>query len=1496
MDYDRGKESAQRLWKYGLAELQIDDPLTESFSQGALDELDSLQKGTPGVLREVLEGAQVSAEQLNVESFHGVLEVVQNADDLGALEVRVAVQRNRNRSTLLIAHDGDRIHLEHVISMTLAFVSTKRDDPRAKGRFGIGLKTLGCLGRCLKVHCSPYDFIIEDNSVHRTNASEIIDGFYDPASTNTLLELELHSGFDVKEFYSWFFKLGPETLLFLDSVQTLRLYDIRLKKDRSHHSLKGPATKVASLPLLTEPCRCTVMKDSKSDRSWTRYEIDKKVPPKLKRRHKAIGETTPIGVVVPSQSDELGQFYAGLPLRIQNNFQISLNAQFDVDTARREIQHNSLNIWLIEQLGTVVTAIALDGLRKGRSKAWKVIPLREERVTIDDVWLSDRISGFVNSIQKRTKRHCTVRVDSRQRRLREIAYEAESLKMVISQKELTGLRPGLFLLPKGTRDKEGRWRTVLDELGEATLVGVKEALELFDWDDEDLKERDARWFIKLARAALDKGLSEHILNQRSVVTADNRRIVPPMPHHEGQLLLRLEHPEALVFRLGLAHTIHPAYLSRGSDAVVVRNWLEKNSMLHGAPDALSTLKALAAQGENGKLFPIDDVGLRTLRDAFEEVSTEIAEDLGPKVGRVITLSLQQWKGKKRVYTTSSPCEAYLPASIEDRKEGWNKAAATTPGIKWIHPRYSKVLRRKGRPPGKEKEQRIIGARSLFRLLGAEDAPRLVEPDRYETRYDDPASRIDFERLSPSQREARARLERHTTHLKDDRLSPDLAAVLKNIQRDRKRGQRRQRVRALLTTLEREWARLYSGHLTAHAVRSDYSWVSAGTIPASWIGTAMDEPWLLNESGKLKAPKQLVIRTPVTEAIFGDQPEFYARELDKTDCAMPFIRAVGVKTDPEVSDIVEQLRELRQSNQVPDKRSLELRYAAIAANCKERDPKPDDQVGDLTVRQLRSRFGIHQKKPGLVFDRGQWLPPSHIFLGAPIFGNRRPFVSKNSSATQLWRTLGITSPTLGDCVAVLDEIAAQGGVSPEEQTLANIYLYIEEKLRNATKRDQRHFANLPLWTGTAWQKSRPIYVARSTLITAALSDHISVWQLPVAPSTIPRLIEASGVSVLSTADFVAVVHKNAFVTGKTFERQFKTAVELLQDWLARHDRGLAEIHALPWDELASPRIACDANLKLEIKVDRRSPISVPSRSHISFDPLTFYFSDADAFGEEDAGGQAVASLFSSGDRDKLALAWCSCWVRAGKGERGVIALAEDSRSKKSLEKLFEQASDTYQPKTLSRSKSRATKTQTNVTATEEPPVRRLKTLDQIYEKTVDTVTEDNASKSKKRRRRGLRDKLPKGKPIDNGSKPAPRSAPLDYSEQEKEEFALHLLHRAINGEATELRDYRHLRGIGADALDRLSRYFEIKSYYGAMPDEVTLTANEARRALIEGDKYFLAVVSGLEEGYETTVKIFPNPLRNLDIKPNTSVILSGVTRRGTAIEVCFQDTEVEEQMT
>jgi hypothetical protein len=119
-----------------------------------------------------------------------------------------------------------------------------------------------------------------------------------------------------------------------------------------------------------------------------------------------------------------------------------------------------------------------------------------------------------------------------------------------------------------------------------------------------------------------------------------------------------------------------------------------------------------------------------------------------------------------------------------------------------------------------------------------------------------------------------------------------------------------------------------------------------------------------------------------------------------------------------------------------------------------------------------------------------------------------------------------------------------------------------------------------------------------------------------------------------------------------------------------------------------------------------------------------------------------------------------------------------------------------------------------------------------------------------------------------------------------------LQRAINGESSGLEDFSHLRGVGADALDSVKQAFEIKANAGAMPDQVTLTPDEFKRALKDGRRFYLAVFGGLEEGHETVVRIICDPVHTLCPQKSESVSLAGVLSVSNPIEVRFAQESLE----
>ena len=96
-----GKTAAGTIWDQGLDAVIPDDPRNKEFADAALQEFERCQQGTPGIIRNVLEGAEIAASSLNVGDYEGILEVLQNADDAAASYLDVAIDRNPRNPKLL---------------------------------------------------------------------------------------------------------------------------------------------------------------------------------------------------------------------------------------------------------------------------------------------------------------------------------------------------------------------------------------------------------------------------------------------------------------------------------------------------------------------------------------------------------------------------------------------------------------------------------------------------------------------------------------------------------------------------------------------------------------------------------------------------------------------------------------------------------------------------------------------------------------------------------------------------------------------------------------------------------------------------------------------------------------------------------------------------------------------------------------------------------------------------------------------------------------------------------------------------------------------------------------------------------------------------------------------------------------------------------------------------------------------------------------------------
>ena len=441
----------------------------------------------PGVLREVIAYAEIAGGQLTTDPYHGIYEVVQNADDLGASHVRVAVRRNPDE--LLFVHDGGRVALEHVLAMTYAFLSTKRNDARSKGRFGIGLKTLNQIGTRLSVHCPPYHFGIERGRLWRLEPAGRVRGFYSRAAGETLLILRAGEDFDVSRLLGWFEHVEPSALLFLDSVRELSLVDVRSGRRQVERRLVAEQRPSIDLAFRSDRVSAEVVElydTASTDTRWVRYRVDYPVPKSKveKRVHKATGETTPLSVAVPNRARP-GTIAAGLPFPM--HLELPVCPQRAV---RPGYEQGGDSRTVLERV------VVREARRSGRGCGACPVRVRPRK------WVACGTSVVGNgrrwpsvggraagAARRRRAGALEARLEfdiaGTRRRLSELVYEEEGLGGLLSVQDWAGLAPDMAPLPPSTRDRARCWRDVLEEFDDVEVVTMRDVL-LYYAREEDV--------------------------------------------------------------------------------------------------------------------------------------------------------------------------------------------------------------------------------------------------------------------------------------------------------------------------------------------------------------------------------------------------------------------------------------------------------------------------------------------------------------------------------------------------------------------------------------------------------------------------------------------------------------------------------------------------------------------------------------------------------------------------------------------------------------------------------------------------------------------------------------------------------------------------------------------------------------------------------------------------------------------------------------------------
>jgi len=1479
----------------GFARLVVDhDPNTirthllvpeDAFAAVAgVRELATQLQYLPRSIRSALKRASDSAGYLSDDRLQGIAELIQNADDLGATEARLIVDVENSR--LLFGHNGDGLTLHDVWALAIPWLSLKVTDEEQLGRYGIGLKTLHSLSEVLEVSEGHFQVRLDSETISPLESPIDWPG-YSGALSGTVFAVPLAAGtVAAEDIATWLTRWGEAGLVFLRHLSTITLVDESGKAITRLHIDHGPdkELRLAHGRALRRTVTAT------DGRQWIVYARRARTPEGKKRAGKAQGSVTPVACAFPQFAGDIGNLHIGLPVRpIGLPFRVL--AQFDPQATRRDIADTGWNLALVPILSDLWQDAVLDLFQWTPSLGWAAIPL------LTEFSLDDRTTGrlrneleahLLTAARRAFADTVTLEGGHGVLPLSDLAYEAPELSDLLSLTDVCRISGRKGAVATSARSPDDRWRHVLDELRDLDaktpqFVDVASALQLLDDTD-----RPAQFVADLVAIAVMSDLTSELAEHPCLVLDDGARATP---EERGDLDVLLPTDSGPLWKkLGIGSRLHPAFTTN-DHWKVLRDWLRDEGLLRVEASDDAALTVLSQAGHLGERLrdPLTDQQVDAIRRALEHLNEAGRQRLGHGSGQAIELDAVMYDASgTRIKTHARPCDAYI---IEHERTSWAIAAGKTPGLLWLHRRYASDLRTDLGRDG-------IGPQRLFRLLGAETAPRIESHPKSQYRYVNYSPGVP--RWLPDSPDRRNRLltERLATYTVRDWIAPDLDATLTDVTKEANVQQRRRRALAVLATLSRAWDRLedYSTVLAAEEYRG---WVNKGRVEAWWISSAASIAWLTSEKGTAATPDDLSIKSEVNVALHGDDPALYLDPALDAEAYREVLAKIGVAGDPTVGELIEKLEEVRDETPNDPVAAQDLAapiYQALAAEVR------GSRLGQMTAGTAHNRFG---RDGGLIATNAGWRRPSVVLAGPAIFGDLRDFVPSVSGTQRLWKLLGISTPTAAHARSVLTDLARK-----KRKLDANDRMIMLEAVRLLATASPTQLGQLrrsAVWVGDRWLTKRPVYAISNPLIAEALKGKLPVWAPGGALSQFEGLIDSYRLTRLDYPHG-RVLEADTATYDPDLSQVFSRAVDNLRADLAMSDPSAEASLTMSWETLAEFRVALLSDLRVRLREETHGTDEVVSLD-AWLDPSakTFYVTDDSASARPSSGGYAIASVFTQDSR-RISHDWVAAWSAAADGygaEQITTAARLDAEQKKERDNAAEERLRGLSERGKTRRKRPRVKhpasptesgTSTAPSTTKPRPPRLLVNPDELELRNDDGELVEGTGPdggTPKPRKAKLKGKLKDPDTTASKRPTSDRRGPQNYTDEERQSVGVELVRRVFGGDEEEIVDIRHQHNVGADAVDQLKNFFELKVYSGPIPDDVSFTRAEFIRARQTQD-FFLVAIGNVEQGdADPELRIITDPLRQLTMKPSGSVSLVGV-RAAKALRYTFRSSEGEDE--
>lgn len=1458
-----GENAARLIIDNDPAAAHINDPRTIEFANAMMDTAAGKLKNAAGIFKDLVERAAASAEDLAVAAFQGIIEVIQNADDVRATQVWFALRPTKTGQQLLLVHDGAPVTCLNVLGMVLPYQTSKTNRTDQRGRFGIGMKTLLRIADSLSVHSAPYHFSCNQLDFDRLPPEPALPGFYDPTQ-HTLIVADLNSAFHESELAAWFDSWRHDGLLFLTSVSQLKWCELdgSIKNIRTltFSDWKDTGYTLHHPGLHKLQCRFAEGQEN----GWNIWRASVAVPQHLHPAHKARSEVTYISIAIPSLPTQSG-IYIGFRTDIPTTLPFSLDAQFDPSTSRESIIENDWNRWLIERTAEVVGNIAAGMLATTTKAAWSLIPLTTELV---DPGRHSAINRCFSTALSKTRtwlaQHAVVQLPSGHYPISALSYEAQTLGSFLSEEDIERIQPERHALHRSARDSQERWRNVITELGASNLVGTGTLIEALENHLFDFKP--ATWWVR-AGALLVEHHEENELFGRAFLLSHLNEPISCTLYGETDIPLVLSGPSEFAQRWQLLQRLHSEYANGDAGEQVIA-WLDANAAFVNQADTVIELEAFAEKYEQESIEITED-DLRSLRNIFDKVRDSEARALGAKIGNILRLDGYVYKNGKAIKQKVRLSESYLCKTLDSENSTWPDAADKTPGIQWVGAKYEIILKTniaRGAKRKRDDGTQSRGPRKFLLLLGVESSPRIHKLDEYCSRGTD--------RRKKELWACGAELVVY------DYKSPDLDRVVENLQTTPKQRAKR-RSPALFYTLSRNWQRLYASVLmvpTLHKATKHFH--PRGNVTASWLNTLRDSNWVAVGQGETVLPHEAVLRTPETQTLY----RTFISGVNAKDINYELLNALGIITDVRIGDLLNRLVAFRDNQEAVDPSQTQHIYRALAKRC---PPSATfiSRVGELTVQELRSRFLEGQ---GLIYvpARG-WFKPHELFRGLDIFHGQRPFVPGGVTpyCQNLWRALNIPEPGLEDCIQYCRELSQKPYDIETESQLMDVYRYMETRLEKEEQAPKDKLRTLPLYCSSGWVKQRPIYSVDNQELREQLGKalpDLHCWVPPCDIQYFPGLVKALRVVELNPQ--LQSISDNAYAKerGEQERLRFGYAIEHLSNELAKSMPELRDKLPISWDKLKNTVLYI---YDFPVAIRAIAPEFPDGFIELALKAVSLNHSQAfhfyhDAIGDRDFGGRVIASLFPTKERRRIDAEWTIAWKKSLDSAAEKIRLASDEARTEAMEDIATSLNTTLINKI-------------NITPPKDRSMqikpRTLKTsVGAMVSATMKADTQTSKSTTTSGGTRGLKKAPPSPKHGLNTSV----SIPVAYTNAELEQRGWELLSQVLDTTNDQrITDFRRNHGVGADGVLNWKLFVEMKATGRGPQSQIEMSNNEYQRAKERGSNFILALVSGLETDQSDEIRLIFDPVNCVNVVPTHGVKLSGLLD-APAVVIKFQNNDDE----